>query len=352
MIAGACSNTFARNSKIKQFRVIVIYFFQMEVDGRLADSTRVVEWCQPCADAGNDVIAVKFCSVCQEWLCSACTDFHRRLKALKHHTLYDKDALPVAVQDIEQENKTKYCKTHPNELIKYFCPTHKTLHCGDCAASSTCKMDKISNVCKDIRTDEEFKEIQSNIGTLMSEASVLEASANEMITSVVEKGVRDVAEVERFEQLIIEKIKSHSRSIKDDINLATSESKCQLEGVIDRCNEMRSVGEQLSNGLDESIENNSEVFISFVQAKPVLLSTFDELAAAKDQSKQKSYSFKESVELENALAKVKSFGSYEAAEATLPARSADTNTTTAEIQPDGTSRFLFNILAIHGFLSI
>jgi len=318
----------------------------MEVDGRLAVSTGVMEWCQPCADAGNNVMGVKFCSVCKEWLCSACTDFHRRLKALKHHSLYDKDALPVAVQDIEQENKAKYCTTHQNELIKYFCPTHKTLHCGDCAASSTCKMDKISNVYKDIRTDKEFKEIQSNIGTLMSEASVLESSANEMITFAVEQGARDVAEVERFEQFIIEKIKSHSRSIKDDINIATSESKYQLEGVIDRCNEIRSVGEQLSNGLDESIENNSEVFISFVQAKPVLQSTFDELAATKDQSKQKTYRFKKSVELESALAKVKSFGSYEAEEATLPARAADTNSLKADIQHDGTSRFFYNILAI------
>jgi len=310
----------------------------MEVDGRLAGITGVVEWCQPCADAANKVIAVKFCTVCKDWLCSACTDFHRRFKASKHHTLYDKDALPVTVQDMEQENKTKYCKTHPNELIKYFCPTHKTLHCGDCAASSTCRMDKISNVCKDIRNDEEFKKLKTNIGTLMREASVLESSANEKVTTAVEKGARDVAEVEKFEQLIIEKIKSHSRSIKDDINIATSESKSQLKGVIDRCNEIRSVGEQLSNGLDESIENNSEVFISFVQAKPVLQSTFDELAAAKDQSKQKSYRFKKSVELESALAKVKSFGSYEAEEATIPARSADTNTLTAERQSD-TSRF-------------
>jgi len=331
---------------------MVFNLFQMEVDGRLAVSTGVMEWCQPCADTGNNVMGVKFCSVCKEWLCSACTDFHRRLNALKHHTLYDKDALPVAVQDIEQENKTKYCKTHPNELIKYFCPTHTTLHCGDCAASSTCKMDKISNVCKDIRTAEEFKELQSNIGHLIEEASVLESSANEMITSSVEKGARDVDEVERFEQLIIEKIKSHSRSIKGDINIATSELKCQLEGVIDRCNEIKSVGEQLSNGLDESIENNSEVFISFVQAKPVLQSTFDELTAAKDQSKQTTFRFKKSVELENALAKVKSFGSYEAAEATLPARSTDTNIITPDIQPDATSRFFYNILAIRGFLCI
>ena len=322
----------------------------MEVDGRLADSSSVVELCQPCADAGNNVMGVKFCSVCKEWLCSTCTDFHRRLKALKHHTLYDKDALPVAVQDIEQENKTKYCKTHPNELIKYFCPTHKTLHCGDCAASSTCRMDKISNVCKDIRNDKEFKELQSSLGTLMREVSAIESSANEIITSVVEKGARDVAEIEGFEELIIDKIKSHSRSIKDDINIATSESKYQLKGVIDRCKKIRSVGEQLINGIDESNENKSEVFILFVEAKPVLQSTFDELAAAKTLSKQKSYIFKKSVEFENALQKVTFFGSYEAEEATLPARSTDTNTLTDDIQPDDTSRFLYNILAISGFI--
>jgi len=311
--------------------------FQMEVDGRHADSTGVVEWCQPCADAGNNVTAVKFCSVCQDWLCSACTDFHRRFKASKHHTLYDKDALPVSFQDIEQENKSKYCKTHPNELLRYFCPTHKTLHCGDCAASSSCKMDKISNVCKYIRNDEGFTELQSNIKSLMREASVLESSANEMKTSVVEKGARDVAEVERFEQLIIEKIRSHSRSLKDDINIATSESQFQLEGVIGRCNEIMSVGEHLSNELVETIENNSEVFVSYVEAKPVLQSTFNDLAAAKEQSKQKHYIFKKSVELEKTLEKVKSFGTYEVEEASPPTQSTDTNILTFDIQLEDTS---------------
>jgi len=309
----------------------------MEVDGRLADSTGVVEWCQQCTDAGNNVTAVKFCSVCQDWLCSACTDFHRRFKASKHHTLFDKNALPVSFQDIEQENKTKYCKTHPNELLRYFCPTHKTLHCGDCAASSSCKMDKISNVCKDIINDEGFKELQSNIKLLMRETSALESSVNEMKTSVQEKGARDVAEVERFEQLIIAKLKSHSRSLKDDINIATSESQFQLEGVIGRCNEIRSVGEQLSKELDETIENNSEVFISYVEAKPVLQTTFDDLAAAKEQSKQKHNIFKKSVELEKTLEKVKSFGSYDVEEAGPPTQSTDTNTIAFDVQLKDTS---------------
>jgi len=310
----------------------------MEVGGKIADTTRDAELCQPCGDAGHYVIAVKFCSVCKEWLCRSCTDYHRRLRALKSHTLFDKDELPVTNQNHGQENTTKYCETHPKELLEYFCPEHKTLYCYQCATSSTCKLDKIARVCKDIRSDEEFRKLQTNIEGLVQEASLLGISTSKMKTEVGEKGARDVDEVELFEQLMIKKLKTQSRNIKDDINIATSESQYQLQGVVDTCNVIRSVGEQLSKEFHESIDNEADVFISFVQSRPLLQSAIAELATAKDQAKPKHYSFKKSLELENALKKTTSFGSYEAEEDNPPAQSTDMTCLNAKIKQDDTSR--------------
>ena len=58
----------------------------MDVDGKHAENTAALS-CQPCTDTEERVAAVKFCSVCKEWLCISSTKFHRRLKAAKAHAL-------------------------------------------------------------------------------------------------------------------------------------------------------------------------------------------------------------------------------------------------------------------------
>ena len=283
----------------------------MEVGGKLPDEAGA-PFCKPCADAGNSVTAVKFCAVCKEWLCVYCTEYHRRLKATRTHTLLDKDLVADVTQEENQENRFHYCGLHPTELIKYYCPEHGTLHCGDCAASSSCKMDKLSSNSCEIRNKDEFKEMQSNIGQLMKSTNSLESKVNTMIESVVEQGACHLNQVAKHEQLLIKKIKAHSASLTDDINIATSEAKYQLGNVLDMCTDILSTSEQLYNGLDESNANDSESFIAFVKAKPMLESKADELNVAGRQTQIKQYSFKKCVDLETMLQTSKSFGTYKA----------------------------------------
>jgi len=283
----------------------------MEVGGKRADSTAAT-FCQPCTDAGDSVAALKLCSVCKEWLCVTCIEYHRRFKATKTHTLLDKDSVSDTTAEQDQSNTTHFCDAHPAELIKYFCPTHDTVHCGDCAASKSCKLDKLSSISSNIRNKREFKELQSNIVQLIQGADALESKVNTIVESVEEEGDNHLDQVARHEQWLIEKIKAHSAGLKDDVNIAMSETKYQLSSVIDTCTDIRSTGEQLSNGLDESNANDSEVFIAFIKAKPVLQTKSDELIAAGRQSKVKHYRFKKCLDIETMLQTSKSFGTYEA----------------------------------------
>jgi len=287
-------------------------FQQMEVDGRCADKTGA-QFCQPCADAdaGDSVAAVKFCSVCKDWLCVTCIEYHRRFKSTRTHTLLDTNLVADSTQGESTENAHYYCDAHPTELIKYFCPKNDTVHCGDCAASSTRQMDKICSISNQIRNKDNFKELQSDIVQLIKGADALESKVNTMIESVVEKGASHLDQVARHEQTLIEKIKAHSAGLKDDINIATSEAKHQLGSVIDLCTDIKSTGDQLGDSLKESDRNDSEVFIAFVKAKPVLKSKSDELISARRQANVKQCVFKKCVELETMLQTTKSFGTYE-----------------------------------------
>jgi len=283
----------------------------MEVCGKRADNAGA-PFCQPCTDAGDSVAALKLCAVCKEWLCVTCIEYHRRFKATKTHTLLNKDSVSDTTAEQDQSNTTHYCYAHLTELIKYFCPTHDTVHCGDCAASKSGKLDKLSSISNNIRNKKEFKELQSNIVELIQGADALESKVNTIVESAVEEGANHLDQVARHEQGLIEKIKAHSASLKDDVNIATSETTYQLSSVIDMCTDIRSTGEQLSNGLDKSNANDSEVFIAFVKAKPVLQTKSDELIAAGRQSKVKHYRFKKCLDIETMLQTSKSFGTYEA----------------------------------------
>ena len=284
----------------------------MEVDGKQRDKdehTSDDPICQPCSEGGDTMTAVKFCSVCKEWMCCNCTNCHRRFKATRTHTLLDKDAVSHSTTEHEPENITYHCAIHPTELIKYYCPKHSMLHCGDCAASVSCKMNKLSSMSSSIRNNEEFVELQSNIVQLVKDADALESKVNTMIESAVEQGTSHLDQVARHEQFLIEKIKTHSASLKDDINIATSEAKYQLGSVIDMCADIRSVGEQFGQTLDGGV-NGPEVFIAFIKAKPVFQSKSVELIEAGNQTNVKQYKFKKCVDLETMLQTTKSFGTY------------------------------------------
>ena len=132
-----------------------------------------------------------------------------------------------------------------------------------------------------------------------------------MKESVLQNEARDLDQVTRHEQKLIEKIKANSASIQDDIKIARSESEFQLGNMEEKCTELRSVAEQLQNGLDENNGNDSELFITIIKAKYLLKSTTGELTEAKEQAKVRSYRFTKCVDHEKMFDFVKSFGCYE-----------------------------------------
>ncbi len=75
-----------------------------------------------------------YCNTCSDYLCEECLIAHKRLKAVRNHkmvTLAQGKALDVR----PQSNKTYYCNIHPEEILKLYCKTCKSLACLICFLS-------------------------------------------------------------------------------------------------------------------------------------------------------------------------------------------------------------------------
>ncbi|CAG2218077.1 unnamed protein product [Mytilus edulis] len=76
--------------------------------------------CGPCFAENKTLQATKFCSDCEERLCSSCTESHDRFKAFKSHNVIDLSSvgykIPISV--------TKSCNIHTELLLDYCCTDH------------------------------------------------------------------------------------------------------------------------------------------------------------------------------------------------------------------------------------
>jgi hypothetical protein len=84
--------------------------------------------CSPCGEDDVREEAVKYCPVCEEYLCTSCTRHHGRQKATRSHTLvnYDASTNGTAVTMVTK------CRYHPDRDIEMYCGAHDMVYCMKC----------------------------------------------------------------------------------------------------------------------------------------------------------------------------------------------------------------------------
>ena len=77
------------------------------------------------------VKATAYCLHCKICLCPACVGHHKILPLSAAHKLLEGEKFPSFYQSGHAEN-IKQCPDHPEEEIKFYCPSHDALCCRDC----------------------------------------------------------------------------------------------------------------------------------------------------------------------------------------------------------------------------
>jgi hypothetical protein len=88
--------------------------------------------CDPCSEKNKRLVAEKYCSDCEEKLCTECTEWHLQCKEFRSHYVIDLPSLGLRIPPSSKIN----CKIHTDVQIDYFCSQHDVVCCRTCLTDS------------------------------------------------------------------------------------------------------------------------------------------------------------------------------------------------------------------------
>ncbi|XP_060590299.1 uncharacterized protein LOC132745403, partial [Ruditapes philippinarum] len=197
--------------------------------------------CQPCLSKDKQTVADKFCSTCNEFQCTECSNVHNVLTILRTHKLVNANET-VAKQDLFDIKGLDRCNQH-KKIIKFFCEDENHLCCSTCAIVDHRKCDSVVEVQKlagkfmspNSFVKEKFlatkEKAEGIIKQVMSSNEKLEQEVNKIPETINQ--VRD--EVKRmFDDLevsIVKKVKSFHEETQTKLTIKQSLTENYLSDI-------------------------------------------------------------------------------------------------------------------------
>ena len=76
--------------------------------------------CYPCSEKNKRLVAEKYCSDCEEKLCTECAEWHMRCEEFRSHHVIDLSSVESRIPPSSKLN----CEIHTDVQIYYFCSQH------------------------------------------------------------------------------------------------------------------------------------------------------------------------------------------------------------------------------------
>ena len=103
------------------------------IEAEVESSGNVVRTCDMCHKGP----ATHKCSDCDQFACDTCTTIHASIAATKSHTVLNlKNTQTAGTKGAVLVKKERYCSTHREEKIRFFCTQCSTVICRDCKLTS------------------------------------------------------------------------------------------------------------------------------------------------------------------------------------------------------------------------
>ena len=125
--------------------------------------------CEPCSRATTFSMAVKYCSDCDESLCSDCFSVHGTFKAFISHHVIDAQVST----DISFE-LNKFCSDHRDMILDCYCSDHDDICCKSCIADEhrICgKIKPLDVAAKGVKSATMFEDFASEVKYLIDTVS-------------------------------------------------------------------------------------------------------------------------------------------------------------------------------------
>ncbi|XP_052778865.1 uncharacterized protein LOC128216347 [Mya arenaria] len=278
-------------------------------------------YCQPCAEDGRKIFSEAFCPVCMEFLCSTCARVHRNQKITKSHALQNKSSMPSSFRgESEDEMFTETCQRHAKECIKYYCPRHDALLCGDCLIENkehrSCKVEKISQVAKQYKQCAEYNNLKTGLVQMSSDIGKLSHNIQAIMKSVDEESFTNINELREFRTEINQYLDKRENELLAEIDQKKRTSKTLLDELKLKCTNMKSSIEKLKSEIQAHDDNSNQLLIVGKRAIKELAGLQTALEHVSRRSDVPRYKFHRDPATEQLIASEKAIGGLEEGEST------------------------------------
>jgi len=211
------------------------------------------------------------------------------------------------------ENISEYCEEHPRELIKYYCPTHKSLHCADCYILDfhKCKMELVTKVAAGFKDGESYKEFKSKMSKLTDDFSINTSELEKKVNANKNNERKDTEQVLAFQAHITASLNKTCKQITAQIAKANQDSNAALSDLQERSKATGDEASSLKDYIDGNEDNDVLLFISTHRSQIKMGEISNKLQQIMEEQKVvPKYEFVKNAEAEASLANPSWIGVY------------------------------------------
>ncbi|XP_052816147.1 E3 ubiquitin-protein ligase TRIM71-like isoform X3 [Mya arenaria] len=300
----------------------------MEVSGKRRDpdldkgSADATVYCQPCEEEGKCAVAQRFCQTCEEYMCDPCSKAHKRFKVTRNHIMLSKDKMPSFYPSTKQSDigVTEYCRTHPKEVIKFYCPTHSDLGCGDCIVIGhrTCKVDYIDDVSKDFTNGREFRELEPSIKRAEDLLSGCISNVKELFEKVEHQSKDEIDRLRKFRAEINTYLDRREKELLGNIQKMKTDDESVLTELKTDCELAKSGLVATRTELTSGDVSDNQRYVTARRAQKELQEIHDKMEKMAGRMKSRKYRFVKDPDTEGLLGSKIGLGSLDVAEGFVP----------------------------------
>ncbi|XP_052811574.1 uncharacterized protein LOC128239129 [Mya arenaria] len=252
-------------------------------------------YCQPCYQDGETLQAEAYCTVCKEGLCVACVQFHKKQHMSKYHVLLDKRCMPtkMGVQS-DAQLSTEPCDIHPEELIKYFCPTHQSLNCGHCLVTEhrDCRVDIIVEISEAYKDGQEYEDINKSIVQLIKGIKACGADVKTSLQFITKQSEDELSKLREYRDKVNTYFNEREQSLLNIIEKIKTMDQTLLNSLQSKCDSMKGKVENIRSNLKLHESNTTQLFIQAKRAKKQVKSLLEALADINKEMIIHNYKFR------------------------------------------------------------
>ncbi|XP_063448461.1 E3 ubiquitin-protein ligase TRIM45-like [Mytilus trossulus] len=205
-------------------------------------------FCDPCSEADKSLTATRYCSDCEERLCTECAESHCRFKAFKSHHVIDLSSIGSTIL----MSAKKHCNVHSEMLLDYYCTDHDIVCCRACISNEhrICRnVLPLELASKDVKKSALFNDVMEDMTHLITTLNALDNNRQSNLQSMEEskstitKKIRAVKSkflkhIDDLERELTTTLSSLQRKHEMEINKQKQEISQVLVNVIENKNEM------------------------------------------------------------------------------------------------------------------